>query len=342
MAKRIVMCTDGTWDDPQKATNVALMHDAAQAIPGVQQVLYNDGVGVNGTPVHKLLGGAFGAGLFERVKRAYGDIAAIYNSGDEIFIFGFSRGAYTARSVAGMIAVVGLPTRPTADGFVDDAFAAYRERDPAERKARLEALAPFALEDAKITMLGVWDTVGALGIPAMFGATDSLIYGFLDTTLHPDVLNAYHALAIDERRVEFTPTLWTSPAAPGRTMQQVWFAGVHCDVGGSYAETFLSDITLGWMMRKASGLGLQFSDAAKTRYFMARPQSAVGAIHESWSAVWGVCRHRDISGDACLSDSVVLRCAGLSAYRPVNLTFAGTALAKTYSVMQVVEGAEVV
>ncbi len=342
MAKRIVMCTDGTWDDPQKDTNVALLRNAVLPIPGVQQVLYSDGVGVDGTPVQRLLGGAFGDGLFDCVKRAYGEIAAIYTPGDEIFIFGFSRGAYTARSVAGMIAVVGLPTKPTTNGFLDEAFDAYRERIPNERRARLAALGRCALHDAQITMLGVWDTVGALGIPAVFGGTDHLVYGFLDTTLHPDVRNAYHALAIDERRLEFTPTMWTSPPSSGQTMEQLWFSGVHCDIGGSYAETNLSDITLGWMMRKASSLGLEFSDIAKHQYLTANPRLALGTIHESWNARWGVFKHRVIGADACVSDSVVLRCAGVGTYRPLNLTFVDALLAKTYAIVSVLGGAEAV
>lgn len=110
--------------------------------------------------------------------------------------------------------------------------------------------------------------MGALGIPALFGGIDPLIYGFLDTSLHPDVLNAYQALAINERRQEFPPTLWTpaNPPVPGQVLQQVWFAGVHCDVGGSYPETGLSNITLSWMLAKAMALGLQVAPEVAKEY----------------------------------------------------------------------------
>ena len=156
-------------------------------------------------------------------------------------MFGFSRGAYTARSLAGMIAICGLPTTPFDDdeNLVNTAFQAYRNKD--QRAALLASLSAYALFDTKIKMVGVWDTVGSLGIPALFGGVDPLLYGFLDTSLHPDVLNACQALAIDERREQFPPTLWTPPSPPvaGQLLEQVWFSGVHCDVGGGYPETGL-------------------------------------------------------------------------------------------------------
>jgi uncharacterized protein (DUF2235 family) len=121
----------------------------------------------------------------------------------------------------------------------------------------------------KITMVGVWDTVGSLGIPAIFGGVSPLLYGFLDTSLSSSILHAYQALAIDERRAEFPPTLWTA-AAPGQTMEQVWFSGVHCDVGGSYpadsSGSALSDLTLAWMMNKAAALGLEFVADVSSNY----------------------------------------------------------------------------
>jgi uncharacterized protein (DUF2235 family) len=152
-----------------------------------------------------------------------------------------------------MIAAAGLPATNFDDDLVDMAFNAYRDKD--DRAEILAVLGNYHLFDAKITMIGVWDTVGSLGIPAMFGGVDPVLYGFLDTSLHPDMLNAYQALAIDERRAEFPATLWTSPPLPGQTIEQVWFAGAHCDVGGSDAESGLSDVTLSWMMNKARTLG---------------------------------------------------------------------------------------
>ncbi len=197
---------------------------------------YDDGVGSDGLVVQKVAGGAFGTGLFQKIKEGYTKLAHDYEKGDEIFIFGFSRGAYTARSLAGMIGVCGLPTANFSDEVVDKAFEAYRNKD--ERTALLADLNKTCnLFDANITMVGVWDTVGSLGIPALFGGVAPLLYGFLDTSLNPKILNAYQALAIDERRGEFPPTLWTSPS-PGQTVEQVWFSGVHCDVGRQLSKRF--------------------------------------------------------------------------------------------------------
>jgi len=340
VSKRIVFCADGTWDDTGSATNVYLMNQALKAVPGKQQVLYNDGVGADRLPIEKLAGGAFGIGLFERVKRGYGDIALAYDKGDEVVLFGFSRGAYTARSIAGMITAVGLPTRPLRDDFVDIAFHAYR--DKTQRAALLASLARYGMDPAKIVMLGVWDTVGSLGIPSVFGLSDPLLYGFLDTGLHPGVVNAYQALAIDEHRLQFPPTLWTSAPAPGQTIEQVWFAGVHSDVGGSYAETSLSDITLGWMMAKAKALGIEFEDGAFEQYQNIDATHAVGPIHESWSAINLAPKLRSIDKTASVANSVAIRCADGAGYQPGNLDLVNGVPAPTYQSVKVVEPPEIV
>ncbi|MGC2399187.1 MAG: DUF2235 domain-containing protein, partial [Acidobacteriaceae bacterium] len=262
---RIAYFCDGTWNDPANNTNVFQLSTATLQIPGQQNCTYDSGVGTGGNPLDVLLGGALAAGLISKVKAGYTQIAHLYDPGDEIFLFGFSRGAYTARSLAGMIAICGLPTRNVDQECVDTAFQAYR--DQVNRAMLLNALQDYAMEDARIRMVGVWDTVGALGIPAAWGGIDAIQYGFLDTSLHPDVLNAYQALAIDEQRAQFPPTLWDGPFAPSQTVEQVWFCGVHCDVGGGYSSfaddnnTLLSDITLGWMAGKAQALGLVIDPA---------------------------------------------------------------------------------
>ncbi|HUK36198.1 MAG TPA: DUF2235 domain-containing protein, partial [Vicinamibacterales bacterium] len=317
MAKRIVFCSDGTWDDPQNVTNVYTLYKALKLLPGEQQPLYDDGVGADGNPIQRLLGGAFGTGLFQKIKDAYSRIAVSYEQGDEIFLFGFSRGAYTARSLAGLISIAGLPTKPFKNDLVDTAFQAYRERG--RRAALLASLAPYGMFDAKIKMIGVWDTVGSLGIPAIIGLDDPLLYGFLDTGLHPDVLNAFQALAIDERRAEFPPTLWSSAPAPGQTIEQMWFAGAHCDVGGSYPETSLSDIALGWMMNKALALGLSFDEGVLAKYSDVDAKHALGTIHESWKPLWGFPKPRSIGQTANVASSVQIRWLADASYRPGNL-----------------------
>ena len=323
MSKRIIFCADGTWDSAKNDTNVYKIFKAIP-ITSDQVAFYDDGVGSDGTPIEKLLGGAFGDGLFQKIKDGYTKIAHVYESGDEIFLFGFSRGAFTVRSLAGMIAICGLPTATFDNSLVNTAFQAYRSRNQKQREALLASLKNYALFDAKIKMIGVWDTVGSLGIPALIGQVAPLVAGFLDTNLHPDVSNAYQALAIDERRQEFPPTLWTPPSSPvvGQVLEQIWFAGVHCDVGGGYPETGLSDITLSWIMNKAKNLGLQIDDNVWAQYASLDAKYALDQIHESWSLPWGFPRLRTIADNPATSigNSVSIRCKYDGSYKPKNLT----------------------
>jgi uncharacterized protein (DUF2235 family) len=322
MSKRIAFCADGTWDKPANKTNVYKLYKSI-LVTADQMPLYDDGVGANGLPVDKLLGGAFGAGLFQKIKDGYTKIAQLYEAGDPLYLFGFSRGAYTARSLAGMIAICGLPTKSFTDDLVETAFNAYRNKD--QRAELLAKLDGFSMFDAKMTMVGVWETVGALGIPAAIGLDDTIKYGFLDTSLHPDVLNGYHAMAIDEKRIEFPVTQWTTPPAPGQTVEQVWFTGVHSDVGGgepddATAVSALSDITLGWIMSKAIGLGLAIDPAEAAKYKVPLdPKDALDKLHTSWNILWGFPKHRPIGATATLANSVAIRYAHDPTYRPPNL-----------------------
>ena len=341
MSKRIIFCADGTWQSSAKNTNAYRIFKAL-TVSADQMPFYDDGVGADGLPLERLIGGAFGAGIFQKVKDGYTKISQVYEEGDQIFLFGFSRGAYTARSLAGMIAVAGLPTKNFSNALVDTAFQAYRDRG--NRAKLLESLANCDLFDAKLTMVGVWETVGALGIPSLAGGVDPLLYGFLDTGLHPDVLNAYQALAVDERRAEFPATLWSSQA-PGQTVEQVWFPGTHGDVGGGNTlddnGTALSDITLAWMMNKAAGFGLQFDPAVAAKYALPLdPKFALDTAHPSWSILWGFPKKRAVAADAVLSNSLVLRCVHEKSYRPDNLHFDAGVLSTKYKVENVVAGAE--
>jgi len=341
MSKRIIFCADGTWDKPRNHTNVRKLFEAVNSPPDIanQVAFYDDGVGSDGTPVQKLAGGAIGDGLFQKIKDGYRKIVQVYERGDDIFIFGFSRGAYTARSLAGMIAICGLPTSPVDDDvkLTNTAFNAYRNRD--QRDALLAGLNQYRLFDAKIKMVGVWDTVGSLGIPALFGGVDPVLYGFLDTNLHPNVLNAYQALAIDERRKQFPPTLWTapSPPVPGQSLEQVWFAGVHCDVGGGYPETGLSDVAFSWMLGKAINLGLQVAPGIAGQYpSPLATKFALDTIHESWNLLWWFPRRRAVPNGATLGNSVAIRCQNDGTYRPPNLTLEHNAPAASYRLVPVV------
>jgi uncharacterized protein (DUF2235 family) len=335
MPKNIVFCADGTWQTLENNTNVYKIFKACLTT-ATQVPYYDDGVGADGTPIEKLVGGALGLGLFQKIKDGYSKIAQVYSAGDAIFLFGFSRGAYTARTLAGMIAVSGLPTKDFDDALVENAFTAYR--DKIQRPQILAKLnAQYAMDDAKLTLVGVWDTVGSLGIPAIFGGVDPVVYGFLDTSLHPDVLHACQALAIDERRAEFPPSVWTSAPSPGQTIDQVWFAGVHGDVGGGAAPQGLSDIPLSWMLAKAAALGLQIDPAVAQKYPAPFDGTqSLDAIHESWSVLWGFPRPRQIGANSCISSSVQIRCTHDSSYRPANLTLTQEQLAASYAIVNAV------
>jgi uncharacterized protein (DUF2235 family) len=157
-------------------------------------------------------------------------------------------------------------------------------------------------------------------------------YGFLDTALHPCVERACHAVSIDERRAQFKSTLWTNPDGSFRPndaqVEQVWFAGVHSDVGGGYQECDLSDITLSWMMQKARENGLVFSPAAEAQYLTPRSQIATGPAHDEWKIVpWGIPEHRTIPPAAVMSNTVQTRLDDKHLdYKPENLKLNGTKL----------------
>lgn len=348
MPKNIVFCADGTWNHPKSQaqvenadTNVYKLYKSL-AYTSKQATTYDSGVGTGGNLFQHLIGGAFGDGLFQKVKDGYTAIAHVYQQGDAIYIFGFSRGAYTARSLAGMIANCGLPTAGFDQNLVDTAFQAFRNRS--QRAVLLASLDKYKLFPAGITCVGVWDTVGSLGIPVDPLGIDNKIYGFLDTNLHPNVQNAFHAVAIDERRSEFPPTLWTPPFAPGQHVEQVWFAGVHCDVGGGYSETGLSDITLGWMLNKARTCdpvnGLELVDSVAGSYLNVEAKHALDTIHESWNICWGFPRRRTLPQNATVANSVGLRIANDAGYRPGNLQLSGNVLAASYITENVVPDAQ--
>jgi uncharacterized protein (DUF2235 family) len=342
--KKIIYCADGTWDGKANATNVFKLFSAL-LVSANQMPFYDTGVGVDGNPIEHFMGGAFGTGLYQKIKDGYTKISQVYEAGDELFLFGFSRGAYTARSLAGMISVCGLPSKNFDDSLVDQAFEAYRNKD--QRAAILVNLASkYSMATPPITMVGVWDTVGSLGIPAVFGAVDPVLYGFLDTSLHPNIKNAFHALAIDERRLAFPATLWTSAPAPGQTIEQVWFSGVHSDVGGGYgassddANTALSDITLSWMMNKAQSLGVAFSPAAIAQYtYPLDPKYALDQLHDSWAPLWGFPTPRSIPQTSAIANSVLIRCQHHNGYTPCNLSIQGGIPVPTYQVYPVVGAA---
>ena len=280
MPKQLVVCCDGTWNVPDELrdgvaapTNVARLALGVATGDGTGQLLfYEPGVGTS--PDDRLLGGVFGFGLSHNVCNGYRFLAENYESGDQLFLFGFSRGAYTARSLGGLIRNCGILRREHADR-VDEAFAFYRDRTSHTHPSALASQIfrrMYAYDEDAIHFIGVWDTVGALGIPDELPGWEEIgkhllrwqeLWGFHDTQLSSHVANAFHALAIDETREPFKPTLWTqdSPVA-GQTLEQVWFSGVHTEVGGGSRDAALSDIALLWMLERATACGLKLDPGA--------------------------------------------------------------------------------
>lgn len=331
MGKKIIFCLDGTWDTPQSNTNVYKMFKAILSLED-QLTFYDDGLGTDGFPLERLIDGALGNGLFEKIKASYKKIAEVYKKGDDIFLFGFSRGAYIARSLAGMISICGLPALFFDEDLVQKAFKAYRH--PYLRKDILKSLNHYELIQAPIKMVGVWETVGSLGIPSVFGKIGPL-YGFLDTSLHPNIEHAYHAVAIDEKRQSFHPTLWSPSSSPKQTLEQVWFPGVHGDVGGGYKETGLSDICLGWMMKKASQLGLQMKVEDFSTYTSFDAKQALSQIHASWNPFWLFPKERNITPQSTLSNSTLIKTQYESSYRPANLEWKNDSLSSCYQIQDI-------
>ena len=286
--KRIVICADGTWNDPEEEhpTNVLRMARAIRPEDprGVQQVVFYDwGVG----SYHARIRGAVaGLGLKKNIQDCYRFIVQNYDKDDELFLFGFSRGAYTVRALAGLLNKCGILGRDRADE-IPDAFRFYKCRgsmpDGESAKRWREC---HGVEDRGVVhFLGAWDTVGALGVPnrvLAFVDQDDLFY---DQELGSTVQVARHAVAIDEKRADFSPTLWT--AKESVDMKQVWFAGVHSDMGGGSRPKngqLLSDVPLAWMAGEAWKQGL-----ALEPHLYSDPRSLYTAErHRSYNVFWMV------------------------------------------------------
>ncbi|KAK5037116.1 hypothetical protein LTR13_004921 [Exophiala sideris] len=285
--KRLIVTCDGTWlnadngimnnGEKQPPSNVsrigwAIKDTSRDGIP--QIVNYQAGVGTMGGPAARAVGGATGFGLKENVRQAYTYLAINWKQGDEIFLIGFSRGAFTARSIGGMIGDLGLLTRGGLPYFneifddwehrADDRYVSKFPDTPFPNKGPFDAHYAHELVRRGMTTLEVpikaiccWDTVGSLGIPRV-GWLENLglqsrgmhQYEFYDTKLNPKVENAFQALALDERRGPFSPALWEKRDNDRTNLVQVWFPGVHSNVGGGYEDQEIANITLAWMISK--------------------------------------------------------------------------------------------
>ncbi|MEH2230890.1 MAG: DUF2235 domain-containing protein [Nostoc sp.] len=262
--KRLVICCDGTWQQltSRYPSNVVKLAQSVKSIAsdGVTQIVfYDEGIGTEG---QKVLGGATGLGIDRNIEDCYRFLSLNYVSGDEIYLFGFSRGAYTVRSLAGMIYCSGLLDRPHVTK-AHEAYELYRNRNikPKDNVA-VEYRQAYG-DRVPITLLGCFDTVGALGIPGIpaFSRLRNQLntrYRFHDTTLNKCVQNALHAIAIDEIREIFDVTpMKKHPDAENQRVIQKWFPGVHgCVGGGTEENSGLSDAALQWMINSIGELRL--------------------------------------------------------------------------------------
>ncbi|WP_343604114.1 DUF2235 domain-containing protein [Fluviicola sp.] len=273
MQKRIVIFADGTWNSSANKDGVHLaqtnvfksfVHTVKENCPNgdVQSVYYHEGVGT-GDSKDKFLGGFTGKGIDDNILELYKFIIERYTPGTEIFLFGFSRGAYTVRSLAGLIRNCGI-LKSDFISKAERAFFIYRSRNRKHHPESGESKFfrnhfSFPLEQTPIKFIGVWDTVGSLGIPFKIGRFGTKSHRFHDVKLSAIIQNAYHALAIDEKRVFFAPTLWqqeTSDKFKDQKLEQVWFCGVHSDVGGGYHTGDLFHIPLNYLITRAREHGL--------------------------------------------------------------------------------------
>lgn len=329
MPKNIIFCADGTWNGPDQDDNndnipdwtnvykLFLLLDGKVANESLkaadeqekgltvggatlQVAKYIHGVGDSRNPLVKIMGGAFGSGIITRIVRGYTFISRNYDPGDDIFIVGFSRGAYTARALAGFISRQGLLAKDlTGDkeqAYRKGAEAWYRYRKSVSDAGLLQRLAEYAANlpaflsakslkasdfitvKNKMKAVGVWDTVGAMGIPDFDGDRRLDDFRFADTRLSDNVRFGLHAVSLDEQRVDFTPTLWDQRDG----IKQLLFPGAHADVGGGYPiisrESELSDGALKWMVDELKALDLRFSD--EPTYDLAT--YPCGIAHQPW------------------------------------------------------------
>jgi uncharacterized protein (DUF2235 family) len=262
--KNVVLCCDGTSNQyGTRNTNVVHLFRMLVQGPEVQVAYYHPGLGTMGAPgawtrsakwFSRLLGLAFGRGLSDDLRDAYVFLMQNYEAGDQIFLFGFSRGAYTVRALAGMLHMFGLIRRGN-EPLVPYAIRMLTKLDDHAFEVATDFKETFSLQ-CKPYFVGVWDTVSSVG---WFRNPLKIPY----SANNPDIEIGRHAVAIDERRAFFRPNLWRPfepprPSGP-KDLKEVWFPGVHCDIGGGYVEreSGLSKITLEWMLREAADKGLK-------------------------------------------------------------------------------------
>jgi len=312
MPKNIIICFDGTGNEYGK-NNTNVVKTFESIVRDEKQVaFYDPGVGTFsylgrtlGKRIGKVLGKAFGAGLRQNIEDGYEYLMNRFEPGDKVFIFGFSRGAYTARAFAGMIYRFGILQKGSKN-LIPYVSKMYKQRN-------FNISAKFKdsfCHECKPHFIGVWDTVASMGY----------LYRkpFNDRILNPDVVNACHAVSIDEKRKKFPVNLWDESEKPAQqNIEQVWFAGVHSDVGGFYKERGLSDIAFAWMIDKAKEHGMILKESWRDGL----AQDCKDKLHNSRKGFWTLWRKvdREIPEDAKIHKSVFDRMDKDKSYQPKNV-----------------------
>ncbi|MCY4011109.1 MAG: DUF2235 domain-containing protein [Gammaproteobacteria bacterium] len=306
--KKLIVCVDGTWNTPTMEdngepapTNVFKFYRALDDECNDQCAYYHTGIGTEGGRLANILDGAFGGSLEDHIRDVYLWLAERYEAGDDVYLLGFSRGAFTVRCVAGMLKRPGLVTLSSVASLqarreaVGRAYEAYADKDQ-----RVEVHLPDDElhnegKAVPVRFLGVWDTVGALGIPDELEFTNLMLdrkdrWEFHDTALGENVKTARHAMALDEIRASFTVSRWdpASFAESDRDVGEKWFPGVHGDIGGGYEDSSLSDLALEWMIDEAKQAGLQFHNGVSGQI----KGNPLGVMHQSYKGVFAALRSR--------------------------------------------------
>lgn len=319
MGKNIVVLSDGTGQMGGNGynTNVYKLFNMLENRTSRQIAFYDPGLG---TDWRKFTGNISGRGFSKNLLDCYRFIFENFEADDNIYLFGFSRGAATVRSLSGFIHLFGILPKCRED-LVEKAYRIYHIHDPKKREQKAKELVEQnSTMWCRIRFLGVWDTVAALGLPlrwASYFLDRFFPHRFHNFTLSDCVVYARHALAIDEERKTFSPVLWDRlPASePQDRLKQVWFSGVHTDIGGGYKEDGLSNITLQWMVKEATGKGLLLYENGEAfqrfQRSMADPNGVMhnelrgfpGRLFRRMQREWDAATH----GDPCIHASVFKR-----------------------------------
>ncbi len=326
MGRRIVVLFDGTWNNRKDRTNVVRMRESVETSgrgDPVQPCFYDPGVGTHW--YDRLTGGAFGQGLSENIRQGYAWLAEKHVPEDQVFVFGFSRGAYTARSLVGFIRKCGLLNSPRK-ALVAEAYELYRDKSVAPDDSRAVEFRAQHSREIRVRFIGVWDTVGALGIPVSHVPFSSDYYSWHDTDLSKIVEYAYHAVAADERRRDYAVAVWTKIKPENIEVEQRWFVGAHANVGGGYDKRppdTLPNPPLRWIQDKAEMAGLKLKIKGTPG-----PQDSLAEVDDSFKKfMFGIYRvfknpyDRPFESGAneTVDATVWQRWRAMTAYRPVSL-----------------------